>query len=320
MTQIHLFNYLVQVLVLQTTRLRLSLINTTPHLCQLAFSSRVPLVIAETTHARLSSRDKVRRDRQVVPTTRAIAHFWRLQRDIVSLEICSVAVLFVPSPLLVPRVVEQVVIKVETFDRRRVVASRRQARRLYHRRAMHVPLDRAVLPNARTTSVVVVVITVTSPPQRRRVVDNLLLTRFFTHDRVRLSLDKFRAARSRGARSHLRRRRRRRRRCEAARDDRRRRDPTTRFTRLRVRVYAFYASRTRSLHVRTCKQYKLVILKKMEESISSQSRRGSVTRSSQRRAPRRTDGWTSGAGRRGTHERCERSSNETPSRVAGKKS
>jgi hypothetical protein len=67
--------------------------------------SRVPLVIAETTHARLSSRDKVRRDRQVVPTTRAIAHFdddfWRLERDIVSLEIRSVAVLFFPSPLLV---------------------------------------------------------------------------------------------------------------------------------------------------------------------------------------------------------------------------
>jgi hypothetical protein len=137
--------------------------------------SRVPLVIAETTHARLSSRDKVRRDRQVVPTTRAIAHFdddfWRLERDIVSLEIRSVAVLFFPSPLLVPRVVEQVVVKVETFDRRRVVASRRQARRLYRRRAMHVLLDRAVLPNARRTSVVVVAITnvVISAPQFQHV-------------------------------------------------------------------------------------------------------------------------------------------------------
>ena len=170
-------------------------------------------MIPKTTHARLSSRVKVRLDRQVVPTTRTIAHvndFGRIQREIVSLEIRSVAVLFFPSPFLVPRVVEQVVVKVETFYHCRVVVSHRQARRLCRRhRAFPVLLDRAVFPNARKTSVVV--IAVISPPQRRRVVDNLLLTRFFPHDRVRLSLDKFRAVRPRGVRGHLRRRRRRRR-------------------------------------------------------------------------------------------------------------
>ena len=118
-------------------------------------------MIPKTTHARLSSRGKVRRHRQVVPTTRTVAHFddfGRIQRDIVSLEIRSVAVLFFPSPFLV---VEQVV-QVETFQRCRVVVSHRQARRLDRRRVMHVLLDRAVFPNARKTiSAAVVAVTVT---------------------------------------------------------------------------------------------------------------------------------------------------------------
>ena len=172
---------------------RLILLFFPSSLFDFTFPSRVRLMIPKTTHARLSSRGKVRRDRQVVPTTRAIAHFdddfWRLQRGIVSSKIRSVAVLFFfffPSPLLVPRVVEQVVVKVETFDRRRVVASHRQARHLYLCRVMHVLLDRAIFPNARRTSsaavvaVTVAVIVISAPqfqhvninpffPRRRRV-------------------------------------------------------------------------------------------------------------------------------------------------------